>query len=244
MTDSITVSLLNLRQHIKNAMTLQTTENMPSEVAALHIYKQLPNIIAVSKKIPAKIIKNFYLAGQKNFGESYLQEALNKFQELEDCKNDIIWHFIGPLQSNKLRKIVQHFTWIHSVDSYKIAQKISEYRQTLTERSNPINICLQINISGEPRKRGIHVDEAIKTATQIATLPAICLRGIMAIPQATKNYDEQMQAYKNLAIIFHNMVRHGLKLDTISAGMSNDYKAAIAAGSTTLRIGSMLFGNR
>lgn len=237
-------SLLNLHERIKNATSLRNKDNIPEQVWNLHQTNQLPAVIAVSKLVPAKIIRSFYLAGQRNFGESYLQEFLIKFHELKDCTNDIVWHFIGPIQSNKLKKIAQYFDWIHSVDSYKIAHKLSEFRQTFGNKKTPLNICLQININGESNKRGIKPENAIDQAKEISSLPRIRLRGLMTIPQATNNYDEQLQNYKNLATIFNEMTYAGIKMDTISAGMSNDFEAAIAAGSTMVRIGSLLFGQR
>lgn len=241
---SATNSLSVIHERVKNAISLRKKENIPEKIFNLQTIEQVPSIIAVSKLVSAQTIRDFYAAGQRDFGESYIQEALNKFHELGDCKSDIVWHFIGPIQSNKLKKIAQHFDWIHSVDSYKTAEQLSNHRQKLISKPLPINICLQVNISQENSKRGVHPDDALSVATQIATLPFIKLRGLMTIPRATNKFSDQFQDYKKLASIFNQMLTAGLKMDTISAGMSNDFEAAIAAGSTTIRVGSILFGDR
>lgn len=194
-------------------------------------------LLAVSKTKPAEDIAAAYQAGQRHFGENYLQEALRKQQQLGAY--DITWHFIGPIQSNKTKALATYFNWVHSVDSLKIAKRLSEQRSI---QRPPLNICLQVNISDEPSKSGITLDKLPQLCEQVAKLPNLKLRGVMAIPAPQLDFDCQRHPYKSLyqAVI-------GLKrpeLDTFSFGMSGDLKAAIAEGSTIVRIGTALFGER
>jgi pyridoxal phosphate enzyme (YggS family) len=194
-------------------------------------------LLAVSKTKPARDIAEAYQAGQRHFGESYCQEALKKQQELGAF--DITWHFIGPIQSNKTRTLATHFDWVHSVDSFKIAKRLSEQRPNALP---PLNICLQINISGEPSKSGISLDELPQLCEQVAVLPNLMLRGVMAIPQPEEDFELQRLPYKTL---YQAVANSGnLELDTCSFGMSGDLVAAIAEGSTIVRIGTALFGER
>jgi pyridoxal phosphate enzyme (YggS family) len=194
-------------------------------------------LLAVSKTKTAKDITEAYQAGQRHFGESYCQEALKKQQELGAF--DITWHFIGPIQSNKTRALATHFDWVHSVDSLKIAKRLSEQRPCAHP---PLNICLQVNISGEPSKSGISLDELPQLCEQVAALPNIKLRGVMAIPQPEEDFELQRLPYKTLYQAVANS--DNLGLDTCSFGMSDDLIAAIAEGSTIVRIGTALFGER
>ncbi|MGZ8225982.1 MAG: YggS family pyridoxal phosphate-dependent enzyme [Methylococcaceae bacterium] len=194
-------------------------------------------LLAVSKTKPAQDIASAYRAGQRHFGENYCQEALAKQQELGAYA--ISWHFIGPIQSNKTRAIATHFDWVHSVDSIKIAKRLSEQRP---ETLPPLNICLQVNISGETSKSGITLDELPEMCGRIAELSHIKLRGVMAIPSPEKNFERQRLPYKNLYQAVTLLEQPGL--DTFSFGMSDDLEAAIAEGSTIVRIGSALFGSR
>ncbi len=194
-------------------------------------------LLAVSKTKPAEDIAAAYQAGQRHFGENYLQEALRKQQELGAY--DITWHFIGPIQSNKTRALATHFDWIHSVDSLKIAQRLSEQRPLYLP---PLAICLQVNISNEPSKSGITLDELPLLCEQVAKLPNLKLRGVMAIPAPQQDFEQQRQPYKTL---YQAVAKLGQpKLDTFSFGMTGDLKAAIAEGSTIVRIGTALFGER
>ncbi len=191
----------------------------------------------MSKTKTAKDIAEAYQAGQRHFGESYCQEALKKQQELGAF--DITWHFIGPIQSNKTKALATHFDWVHSVDSLKIAKRLSEQRPCAHP---PLNICLQVNISGEPSKSGISLDELPQLCEQVAVLPNIKLRGVMAIPQPEEDFELQRLPYKTL---YQAVANSGnLELDTCSFGMSGDLVAAIAEGSTIVRIGTALFGER
>lgn len=194
-------------------------------------------LLAVSKTKSADDIAAAYQAGQRHFGENYVQEALRKQQLLGAF--DISWHFIGPIQSNKTKAIASRFAWVHSVDSVKIARRLSEQRPT---NLPPLNICLQVNISGEDSKSGIHLDELAQTYQQIAGLPHLKLRGVMAIPAPEENFERQRAPYKALYQAIATLNRP--ELDTFSFGMTGDLEAAIAEGSTIVRIGTALFGAR
>lgn len=194
-------------------------------------------LLAVSKTKPVEDMAAAYLAGQRHFGENYLQEALKK--QLELGAYDITWHFIGPIQSNKTKALATHFDWVHSVDSLKIAQRLSAQRSPHLQK---LNICLQVNISDEPSKSGIALSELPQLCEQIAKLPNLKLRGVMAIPAPQRNFEQQRLPYKTLY-----QAARGLKqfdLDTFSFGMTGDLEAAIAEGSTIVRIGTALFGER
>ncbi|MGZ5010545.1 MAG: YggS family pyridoxal phosphate-dependent enzyme [Methylobacter sp.] len=194
-------------------------------------------LLAVSKTKPAEDIAAAYQAGQRHFGENYLQEALRKQQELGAY--DITWHFIGPIQSNKTRALATYFDWVHSVDSLKIAKRLSEQRPA---HLPPLNICLQVNISDEETKSGIALTELPQLYEQIAKLPNLKLRGVMAIPAPQQDFEQQRQPYKALYQAVAKLNRP--ELDTFSFGMTGDLKAAIAEGSTIVRIGTALFGER
>ena len=194
-------------------------------------------LLAVSKTKSAKDIAAAYQAGQRHFGESYYQEALKK--QLELGAFEITWHFIGPIQSNKTKALAAHFDWIHSVDSLKIAKRLSEQRSSALP---PLNICLQVNISGEPSKSGINLNELPELFRQVAILPNIRLRGVMAIPRPEVDFELQRLPYKSLYQALAQLENY--ELDTFSFGMSGDLSAAIAEGATIVRIGTALFGER
>ncbi len=203
-------------------------------------YQRPPNsvlLLAVSKTQPALMLANAYQAGQRHFGENYLQEALSKQQALGAF--DITWHFIGPIQSNKTKAIASHFDWVHSVDNLKIARRLSEQRP---QHLAPLNICLQVNISNEASKSGIHLDDLAELCEQVAVLPNIKLRGVMAIPAPSDSFEQQCQPYKTLYQAVKSLNKP--ELDTFSFGMSDDLNAAIAQGATIVRIGTALFGKR
>ena len=194
-------------------------------------------LLVVSKTKTANDIAVAYQAGQRHFGESYCQEALKKQQELGAY--DITWHFIGPIQSNKTKALATHFDWVHSVDSLKTAWRLSSQRPSALP---PLNICLQVNISGEQSKSGIALHELPELCGLVAGLPNIKLRGVMAIPMPEEDFDLQRQPYKTLYQIVEKMGIPGM--DTYSFGMSGDLNAAIAEGATIVRIGTALFGER
>ncbi|MFG0842558.1 YggS family pyridoxal phosphate-dependent enzyme [Pseudomonas sp. FYR_5] len=193
-------------------------------------------LLAVSKTKPASAIREIHAAGVRDFGENYLQEALTKQQALSDLP--LIWHFIGPIQSNKTKAIAEHFDWVHSVDRMKIAQRLSEQRPAGLA---PLNICLQVNVSGEDSKSGCAPADLPALAAAVAALPNLRLRGLMAIPEPTEDRATQEAAFASLRKLQEGL---GLGLDTLSMGMSHDLEAAIAQGATWVRIGTALFGAR
>ncbi|MBI3728754.1 MAG: YggS family pyridoxal phosphate-dependent enzyme [Burkholderiales bacterium] len=201
------------------------------------------HLLAVSKTFPADAVIDAAEAGQHCFGENYLQEALDKMQEVQAKKPQLQleWHFIGPMQSNKTRPIAENFAWVHSVDREKIAQRLSEQRPP---DMPALNICLQVNISGEASKSGVLPDEALALAQKIVLLPGLQLRGLMAVPEACDDEQVQRQAFHQLKQLSDSIQAAGIALDTLSMGMSGDMHAAIAEGSTMLRIGTAIFGNR
>ncbi|WP_455375744.1 YggS family pyridoxal phosphate-dependent enzyme [Kaarinaea lacus] len=196
-------------------------------------------LLGVTKKCAAQDIRIAYEAGVRHFGESYLQEALPKISSLSDL--DITWHFIGPIQSNKTRQIAEHFSWVHSVDRLKIATRLSEQRPV---ELGPLNICIQVNISLEDSKSGIIAEAAKEFALQLSKLPGIRLRGLMAIVEKTSDQQSQRGMFSQLRDILDDLNQHGLSLDTLSMGMTDDLEAAVMEGSTLLRIGTGLFGQR
>ena len=200
---------------------------------------QSVTLCAVSKAQPATAIRAAYDAGQTVFGENYLQEALQKQAELEDCA--IAWHFIGPIQSNKTQPLARHFDWVHSVDRLKIAQRLSDARPSDLP---PLNICLQVNISEEASKSGASGQELLELALNIKQLPHLQLRGLMAIPAPCSNFEQQRDQFRQVRALFDQLNNHGLQLDTLSIGMSGDFAAAIAEGATLVRIGTAIFGAR
>ncbi|MDR6388112.1 YggS family pyridoxal phosphate-dependent enzyme [Paraburkholderia phenoliruptrix] len=198
-------------------------------------------LLAVSKTFPAEDVRAAHAAGQRAFGENYVQEALTKIEALADLRASLEWHFIGPLQSNKTRPVAEHFDWVHSVDRLKIAQRLSEQRP---DALPPLNVCLQVNISGEASKSGVSVDEAMQVARDIAALPRLRLRGLMAIPEPAGGIDEQRVPHRRLRELFERLRSDGLALDTLSMGMSSDLEAAVLEGATIVRVGTAIFGAR
>jgi PLP dependent protein len=196
-------------------------------------------LLAVSKTFAADAVRAAARAGQHAFGESYVQEALAKQAKLGDLSLE--WHFIGPIQSNKTRGIAEAFDWAHGVDSLKIAQRLSSQRP---DRLPPLNICVQVNISGEASKSGCRPDEAPALCRAIAALPRLRLRGLMAIPAPAADGADTRAAFRQLREIFTAARTDNVALDTISAGMSDDLEAAIMEGSTIVRVGSAIFGVR
>lgn len=200
-------------------------------------------LLAVSKTFGPEAVIEAADAGQRAFGENYLQEALDKIAALRASRPDLAleWHFIGPIQSNKTRPIAEHFDWVHSVDREKIAQRLSEQRPA---HLPPLNICLQVNISGEKTKSGATPAEAVALAKSIAALPGLKLRGLMAIPEPVADEGKQREAFRQLRLLLETMRESGLAVDTLSMGMSADMDAAIAEGATIVRVGTAIFGSR
>lgn len=209
--------------------------------AAHHAHRSPEEItlLAVSKTRSPDELRELYQHGQRHFGENYLQEFLDKKETLNDLA--IIWHFIGPIQSNKTRAIAENFDWVHSVDRLKIAQRLSEQRPN---HLPPLNICLQINISGETSKSGCLPNEAEALLQQVANLPRLSVRGLMAIPEATEDKTKQQAALAKMQSIFISLKHTHPELDTLSMGMSGDMQIAIQEGATMVRIGTALFGPR
>jgi pyridoxal phosphate enzyme (YggS family) len=196
-------------------------------------------LLAVSKTFPAPLLRTLAELGQQRFGENYLQEALPKIAELENCQFE--WHFIGAIQSNKTAAIASHFAWVHSVDRLKIAERLSAQRPG---NMAPLQICLQVNVSGEASKSGCDIKELAALADAASRLPGMQLRGIMALPAATSDDAAQRLAFSQVRQAFESLQRDGHRLDTLSMGTSSDLEAAIAEGATLVRIGSALFGER
>jgi pyridoxal phosphate enzyme (YggS family) len=198
-------------------------------------------LLAVSKTCPAPAVRAAFAAGQRLFGENYVQEALDKIAALADLREQLEWHFIGPLQSNKTRAVAEHFDWVHSVDRLKIAERLAEQRPS---HLPPLNVCLQVNISGETSKSGVSAAAAPALAHAIAALPRLRLRGLMAIPEAAAELAEQRIPHRQLHALFKTLCADGLALDTLSTGMSGDLEAAVLEGATLVRIGTAIFGAR
>ena len=206
--------------------------------AALAVQRDVTSVhlLAVSKTKPAAALREAYAAGLRNFGENYLQEARAKQVELADLP--LCWHFIGPIQSNKTRDIAEHFAWVHSVDRLKIAQRLSQQRPN---ELPPLNICIQVNVSGEASKSGCTPTDLPALAEAINGLPRLKLRGLMAIPEPTDDRAEQDAAFAKVRELQHSL---DMGLDTLWMGMSHDLESAIAQGATWVRIGTALFGAR
>ncbi|HEY0489487.1 MAG TPA: YggS family pyridoxal phosphate-dependent enzyme [Telluria sp.] len=200
-------------------------------------------LLAVSKTFPPEAVVEAIAAGQRAFGENYLQEALDKQQAVAAAVPDkhIEWHFIGPIQSNKTRPIAASFEWVHTVDRLKVAQRLSEQRPA---DMAPLNICLQVNISGEASKSGITAAELPGLARAVALLPNLRLRGLMAIPEPEVDLARQRAPFARLRGLFEQLRDDGMEMDTLSMGMSSDMTAAIAEGATIVRVGSAIFGSR
>ncbi len=196
-------------------------------------------LLAVSKTFPTDAIRSAFQAGQRAFGESYVQEALEKMSALRDLPLE--WHFIGPLQSNKTRAVAEHFAWAHSVDRLKIAERLSAQRPAGLP---PLNVCIQVNVSHEDTKSGVAPDELSDLAHAVAQLPRLRLRGLMAIPEAVGEFDAQRKPFAQLRSLLQTLNAEGMDLDTLSMGMSQDLGAAIMEGATLVRVGSAIFGTR
>ena len=215
---------------------LQVSSRIHAATLAANRAENSVQLLAVSKTKPAQDLREAYAAGLRDFGENYLQEALGKQLELADLP--LIWHFIGPIQSNKTRAIAEHFDWVHSVDRLKIAQRLSEQRPADLP---PLNICIQVNVSGEASKSGCTPADLPALANAICALPCLKLRGLMAIPEPTEDRATQDAAFATVQSLQASL---NLPLDTLSMGMSHDLESAIAQGATWVRIGTALFGAR
>ena len=235
--NSIVVNLMQVRQRIELAALAAKRE--PEDI----------ELLAVSKTFPASAIEEAMHAGQSAFGENYVQEGVEKIQQLAKLRPWLEWHFIGPLQSNKTRDVAEHFDWVHSIDRLKIAERLSTQRGEFHEAGD-LQVCVQINVSEEESKSGIALDEVEALCNAIAKLPHLALRGLMAIPAPTDDVSQQHRAFAAIRECFVGIkAKHSNDLgydffDTLSMGMSDDMEAAIAEGSTMVRIGSAIFGKR
>ena len=225
--DSIAANLQAVRARIARAA--QAAQRAPGDIL----------LLAVSKTIPAERIAEAHAAGQRAFGENHVQEAVEKITVLATLSLD--WHFIGPIQSNKARVIAQHFGWVHSVEREKIAERLNAARP---EGMAPLNVCIQVNVSGEATKSGVAPGEEAKLAEAIARLPRLKLRGLMAIPEPTADVTLQRRRFALLRELKDGLRARGHALDTLSMGMSDDFEAAILEGATIVRIGTAIFGPR
>lgn len=198
-------------------------------------------LLAVSKTCPAEAVRKAHAAGQRAFGENQVQEALSKMEALADLRTALEWHLIGPLQSNKTRQAAEQFDWVHSVDRLKVAERLSAQRPP---ELPPLNVCVQVNISGEASKSGVSVAELPALAHAVAGLPNLRLRGLMAVPAPAQTLAELREPHRRLAELQRSLRADGLALDSLSMGMSDDLEAAVLEGATLVRIGSAIFGSR
>lgn len=202
---------------------------------------QSVTLLVVSKTYGPEAVREAFDAGETRFGENYVQEGVDKIAALAELRNSIEWHLIGPLQSNKTRVVAEQFDWVHSVDRLKIAQRLSAQRPA---QLPPLQVCLQVNISGEASKSGLMPGEVAAVAQAVAKLPRLVLRGLMAIPEPAADFAAQRVPHHQLHDLMQSLQADGLALDTLSIGMSADLEAAITEGATLLRIGSAIFGER
>ena len=231
MTDNaLPESLASARERLRRA--LEDAGRSPTSAT----------LLAVSKTKPAEMLREAWQHGQREFGENYLQEALDKQAALEDL-DGIVWHFIGPLQSNKTRAVAEQFAWVHSVDRLKIAKRLSEQRPAALP---PLNVCLQVNISREASKSGVLPEDVLALAQEIAALPGLALRGLMAIPAPAETLEAQRQPLAALRQLLEELqaALPEAPLDTLSMGMSDDLEAAVLEGATLVRLGTAIFGAR
>ena len=196
-------------------------------------------LLAVSKTFGAEAVRTAAGAGQRAFGENYVQEGIDKIAQLRDLALE--WHCIGPLQSNKTRPVAEHFDWVHTVDRLKIAERLSAQRP---EGLAPLNVCIQVNIDGGPTKSGVAPAEALALARAVAALPRLALRGLMTIPEPAPDFEAARAIHASAKALFDQLNAEGLGLDTLSMGMSADLEAAVDAGATMVRVGTAIFGAR
>jgi pyridoxal phosphate enzyme (YggS family) len=199
-------------------------------------------LLAVSKTRPAADVRDAFLAGQRAFGENYVQEALDKIEALSDLRSQLEWHLIGPLQSNKTRSVAEAFDWVHSIDRLRIAQRLSEQRPVWAP---PLQVCLQVNISGEDSKSGVAPAQLPELARAVFALPRLRLRGLMSIPEPANDPQARRKPHRQLRELLEQLNRElDLSLDTLSMGMSADLEQAVLEGATIVRIGTAIFGQR
>ena len=219
----------------------QVRARVAAACAAAQRDVQSVTLLAVSKTVDAATVREAHGLGQRSFGENYVQEALDKISALADLRSLLQWHLIGPLQSNKTRVVAEHFDWVHSVDRLKIAQRLSEQRPAALP---PLQVCLQVNVSGEASKSGVAPQEVPALARAVAALPRLRLRGLMSIPEPADTVQAQRAPHAALRELLRGLQAQGLALDTLSMGMSADLEAAVLEGSTLVRVGTAIFGAR
>jgi len=224
-------SIAQSLEEIRNRVTLleRRYDRTPGDV----------RVLAVSKTKPPEAVRAALEAGQREFGENHVQDALNKLDALE--RLDLVWHFIGPVQSNKTRVVAARFDWVHSIDRAKIARRLNEQRP---EGLTPLNVCIQVNVSGESTKSGVNPDRVEELAQAVSELPRLRLRGLMTLPRPCDDIEEQRRPFAALHRTLEALNTRGFTLDTLSMGMTNDMEAAIAEGATIVRIGTAIFGAR
>lgn len=198
-------------------------------------------LMVVSKTVDADAVRAAFAAGARDFGENQVQEAVGKIAALVDVRGQVTWHLIGPLQSNKTRLVAEQFDWVHSIDRLQTAERLSRQRP---EHLAPLQVCVQVNVSGEATKSGVAPEALATLAHAVAALPRLKLRGLMAIPEPATDIDAQRAPLRALRDLFDHLNRDGLALDTLSMGMSGDLEAAVLEGATIVRVGSAIFGAR
>jgi len=198
-------------------------------------------LLAVSKTFGPEAVRAAFEAGQRAFGENYVQEGLEKIEALADLRDQLEWHCIGPLQSNKTRPVAEQFDWVHGIDRLKIAERLSAQRPAGLP---PLQVCLQVNVDGGANKSGVPPEEALALARAVAALPHLTLRGLMAIPEPAPDFTAQREVCLRARAVFDQIRAAGIALDTLSLGMSGDLEAAVSAGSTMVRVGTAIFGAR
>jgi PLP dependent protein len=226
-------------QHVKQAVT--SAENRAVKLGTCTTDSST-RLVAVSKTKPAEMVRLAFAAGQREFGENYVQEGVAKIHDLADLRRDIIWHFIGPLQSNKAKQVAWHFDWVHGVDRRKIADTLNAHR--LATKLVPLNVCIQVNVSGEASKSGVPPGDTLSLAIYVSSLPGLALRGLMTIIENTPDEATQRAQFHTMRALQLSMTEAGLPADTLSMGMSQDFAIAIEEGATLVRIGSAIFGTR
>jgi pyridoxal phosphate enzyme (YggS family) len=227
MSNSVSANLAQVRKRIELAVL---AAGRPADAVSL---------LAVSKTMPAQAVRDAFAAGQLAFGENYIQEGVDKIASLADLP--LVWHCIGPIQSNKTKLVAENFAWVHSIDRLKIAERLSAQRPV---HLPALQICLQVNVDGGSNKSGVSPTDLLALAQAVAQLPNLQLRGIMTIPEPAENEAAARSVHRQAKALFDSLNAAGLKLDTLSMGMTGDLEAAIAEGSTCVRVGTAIFGHR
>lgn len=227
MSNSVSANLAQVRKRIELAVL---AAGRPADAVSL---------LAVSKTMPAQAVRDAFAAGQLAFGENYIQEGVDKIASLADLP--LVWHCIGPIQSNKTKLVAENFAWVHSIDRLKIAERLSAQRPA---HLPALQICLQVNVDGGSNKSGVTPTDLLALAQAVAQLPNLQLRGIMTIPEPAANEAAARSVHRQAKALFDSLNAAGLKLDTLSMGMTGDLEAAIAEGSTCVRVGTAIFGHR